>query len=110
MDDTVLRNRTFDELTVGDAASLVRIVGQDDINLFAAVSGDVNPAHLDAVFASTDLCLDISWLMACGRAHCFPRCSARNCRGQARSISDSVRRSGLCFWTPAAPTRRARRC
>ncbi|HVO91846.1 MAG TPA: bifunctional enoyl-CoA hydratase/phosphate acetyltransferase [Terriglobales bacterium] len=51
----VLMNRTFDELNVGDSASLVRIVGRDDIDLFAAVSGDVNPAHLDATFAATDL-------------------------------------------------------
>ena len=55
MDEIVLRNRTFDQLQVGDTASLVRIVGRDDIDLFAAVSGDVNPAHLDATFAATDL-------------------------------------------------------
>lgn len=52
---SVLKNYTFDELDVGDCASLVRIVGRDDIDLFAAVSGDVNPAHLDATFAATDL-------------------------------------------------------
>jgi phosphate acetyltransferase len=51
---SVLTNRTFDELKLGDSASLVRIVGRDDIDLFAAVSGDVNPAHLDATFAETD--------------------------------------------------------
>ncbi len=55
MDEIVLRNRTFDDLQVGDTASLVRIVGRDDIDLFAAVSGDTNPAHLDATFAATDL-------------------------------------------------------
>jgi phosphate acetyltransferase len=55
METSVLRNQTFDELKVGDSASLVRIVGRDDIDLFAAVSGDVNPAHLDATFAATDL-------------------------------------------------------
>ncbi|APF37402.1 enoyl-CoA hydratase [Chelatococcus daeguensis] len=49
-----LRNRTFEELRPGDGASLVRVVGRDDIELFAAVSGDVNPAHLDAAFAATD--------------------------------------------------------
>ncbi len=55
MDQTLLKNRTFDELQIGDSASLVRIVGRDDIELFAAASGDVNPAHLDATFAATDL-------------------------------------------------------
>jgi phosphate acetyltransferase len=55
MDQTVIKNRTFDELAIGESASLVRIVGRDDIDLFAAVSGDENPAHLDAVFAATDL-------------------------------------------------------
>ncbi|MEQ1941915.1 bifunctional enoyl-CoA hydratase/phosphate acetyltransferase [Mesorhizobium sp. VNQ89] len=51
--DEMLRNRTFDALQIGDAASVVRVVGRDDIELFAAVSGDVNPAHLDAAFAAT---------------------------------------------------------
>ncbi len=55
MNKEFLKNRTFDELQPGDAASLVRIVGRDDIDLFAAVSGDVNPAHLDATFAATDM-------------------------------------------------------
>ncbi|WP_020186173.1 bifunctional enoyl-CoA hydratase/phosphate acetyltransferase [Methylopila sp. 73B] len=55
MTEPLLKNRTFDELAVGDSASLVRLVGRDDIDLFAAVSGDVNPAHLDAAFAATDL-------------------------------------------------------
>lgn len=49
-----LRNRTFDELQIGDTASLVHAVGQDDIALFAAVSGDLNPAHLDTKYAATD--------------------------------------------------------
>ncbi|WP_206020419.1 bifunctional enoyl-CoA hydratase/phosphate acetyltransferase [Rhodovarius crocodyli] len=52
MHDQFLRNRPFDDLQPGDAASLVRSVGRDDIELFAAVSGDVNPAHVDAGFAA----------------------------------------------------------
>ena len=51
----MLRNRTFDELRVGDTASIVRIVARDDIDLFAKVSGDVNPSHLDTTFAATGL-------------------------------------------------------
>ncbi|MFM0080657.1 bifunctional enoyl-CoA hydratase/phosphate acetyltransferase [Paraburkholderia sediminicola] len=55
MDDILLRNRTFDQLEIGEAASLVRLAEQNDIDLFSAMSGDVNPAHTDAVFASGDL-------------------------------------------------------
>ncbi len=44
-------NRTFDELIIGDFAQIVRTLTQDDIELFASVSGDVNPSHLDPVYA-----------------------------------------------------------
>ncbi|HEY0233651.1 MAG TPA: bifunctional enoyl-CoA hydratase/phosphate acetyltransferase [Afipia sp.] len=50
-----LVNRTFDELSVGETASLVRLVKPDDIKLFAAMSGDINPAHLDAQYAAGDI-------------------------------------------------------
>ena len=53
--DTPLVNRTFNELSVGETASLVRLVSPDDIKLFAAVSGDINPAHLDAQYAAGDI-------------------------------------------------------
>lgn len=55
MEDILLRNRTFDQLEIGESASLVRLAEQKDIDLFAAMSGDVNPAHTDAAFASGDL-------------------------------------------------------
>src|SRR6218665_3329812 len=48
----ILSNRTFDELTVGDSASLERQLTSEDIQLFAVMSGDVNPAHLDAEYAA----------------------------------------------------------
>ncbi len=51
----IIENRTFDEIAPGDSASLVRTLTQDDIALFAIVSGDVNPAHLDPEFARTDM-------------------------------------------------------
>jgi phosphate acetyltransferase len=47
----ILSNRVFDQLQIGDSASLTRTVGPDDITLFATVSGDTNPAHLNPVFA-----------------------------------------------------------
>ena len=52
-DLAILRNRTFDELAVGDTAGLSRTLTQQDIELFAIQSGDVNPAHLDAQYAAS---------------------------------------------------------
>lgn len=53
--DAVIENRTFDELTVGETASLSHTVTQRDVDLFAIVTGDVNPAHVDPAYAATDL-------------------------------------------------------
>jgi len=52
-DFNVLRNRTIDEIAVGDHASIERTLSAADIQLFAAMSGDVNPTHLDADFAAS---------------------------------------------------------
>ncbi|MGL5743460.1 MAG: MaoC/PaaZ C-terminal domain-containing protein [Legionella sp.] len=46
-----IENRVFDEIKVGDSASLKRILTQKDIKLFAIMSGDINPAHVDAEYA-----------------------------------------------------------
>jgi len=51
-DDAVITNRTYDELPLGASASIVRTLTQDDILAFALVSGDVNPAHVDAEYAN----------------------------------------------------------
>jgi phosphate acetyltransferase/phosphate butyryltransferase len=50
-----IENRTFDEIRVGDSAGLVRTLTKDDISIFAAMSGDVNPAHVDEEYARSDL-------------------------------------------------------
>ena len=52
--DTIA-NRTFDELKLGDSASLARTLTRADIELFAVMSGDVNPAHLDDEYARSDM-------------------------------------------------------
>ena len=49
----VLRNRTFDEMAIGDQASIERTLTAADIQLFAAMSGDINPQHIDAEFAAS---------------------------------------------------------
>jgi phosphotransacetylase/acyl dehydratase len=40
----LVENRTFDEIAIGDSASLSRTLSKDDIALFGVMSGDVNPA------------------------------------------------------------------
>ena len=47
----IIENRTFDEIEIGDFAELSRTLRPDDIHLFAAMSGDVNPTHVDTEFA-----------------------------------------------------------
>ena len=50
-----IENRTFDEIEVGESASLQRTLSRADIELFAVMSGDVNPAHLDEEYAHSDM-------------------------------------------------------
>lgn len=47
-----LQNRTYDELNTGDTAHVTHTVTERDLILFATVSGDVNPVHLDEEFAA----------------------------------------------------------
>lgn len=47
----MIENHTFDEMRVGDNAQLSRTLKAEDIQLFAAMSGDVNPAHMDPEYA-----------------------------------------------------------
>ncbi len=46
-------NIPFAELSVGQSASVTKTLSKDDIELFAYVSGDINPAHLDDAYAKT---------------------------------------------------------
>jgi phosphate acetyltransferase/phosphate butyryltransferase len=48
-----IENRTFDELQPGDSASLTHSLMPKDIELFAILSGDVNPMHIDEAFAKS---------------------------------------------------------
>jgi phosphate acetyltransferase len=51
----VIENRTFDEIAIGESATLVRSLSREDIELFAVMSGDVNPAHVDEEYAHSDM-------------------------------------------------------
>ncbi len=50
-----IENVTYDELSVGQSARLLRTLTQADIQAFAAVSGDTNPAHLNPEYANDTL-------------------------------------------------------
>src|SRR5271169_1621320 len=50
-----IENKTFDELSPGDSAGLVRTLTYKDIEVFAIMSGDINPAHVDEDFAKSDM-------------------------------------------------------
>jgi acyl dehydratase len=47
-----LSNFTFEEITIGQTSTYSKRIDEQDILMFAAVSGDVNPVHLDEEFAS----------------------------------------------------------
>ena len=49
---TTLRNFTFDEIQIGQTTTYSKTLSERDLVLFAEVSGDVNPVHLDAEFAA----------------------------------------------------------
>lgn len=50
-----LENITYDELKTGMSARMQRTLTLADIQAFAAVSGDTNPAHLDPTYANETL-------------------------------------------------------
>ncbi|MDB5888109.1 MAG: Phosphate acetyltransferase [Rhodocyclales bacterium] len=54
-ENATIENRCYAEIAIGDTASVTRTVTQQDIELFAVVSGDVNPAHLDVEYAEAGM-------------------------------------------------------
>lgn len=53
--DEWLENYPYDEIDVGDSAYIQRTLTMADIQAFAAVSGDTNPAHMDPEYANDTL-------------------------------------------------------
>ncbi|MCF8179551.1 MAG: bifunctional enoyl-CoA hydratase/phosphate acetyltransferase [Sulfuritalea sp.] len=54
-----IENRTFDEIRVGDSASLVRTLRQEDIQMYAIMSGDINPSHVDHEYAHSSMLREV---------------------------------------------------
>ncbi len=55
MSEHVISRYYFEDLALGLAASYVRRVSENDLDTFAAVTGDCNPLHLDEEFASSTI-------------------------------------------------------
>lgn len=43
---------TYDQLNIGDSATFSKTISEGDVYLFAGITGDLNPAHMDAVSAA----------------------------------------------------------
>jgi len=50
---TIISNRPFDSINIGDFCDRKHTVSEEDLLLFARASGDLNPLHLDAEYAAT---------------------------------------------------------
>ena len=50
-----LHNRTFDELQMGDSASITHTLTREDVTLFALATGDLNPQHIDDAYAANSI-------------------------------------------------------
>lgn len=50
-----LRGKYIDEIAVGMSATFCKTVTESDVNLYAGISGDTNPLHLDEAYARTTI-------------------------------------------------------
>lgn len=46
---------TFEQLQLGDSSTFTKTITEADVVLFAGLSGDFNPYHVDEVFAETSV-------------------------------------------------------
>lgn len=46
-----MRGKTVDQLRVGDTAEFAKTISEADVYLFAGVTGDLNPAHINEEYA-----------------------------------------------------------
>ena len=47
------RNKTMDDLTIGQRTTFTRTITEGDVYLFAGLTGDFNPIHVDVEYART---------------------------------------------------------
>jgi phosphate acetyltransferase len=54
-----IENQLFDEIEVGDTACASHVLTRQDIQLFAVMTGDINPIHMDADYTNSAAFHDI---------------------------------------------------
>ena len=47
------KGKTFDQIQIGDTASFSKTISETDVYLFAGISGDFNPLHVNEEYAKT---------------------------------------------------------
>ncbi len=47
------KGKTYEEIEVGDSASFTKTITETDVYLYAGISGDFNPMHVDEEYAKT---------------------------------------------------------
>jgi 3-hydroxybutyryl-CoA dehydratase len=47
----IMTGKTIDDLRVGDSAEFAKTVSESDVYLYAGVTGDFNPAHVNEAYA-----------------------------------------------------------
>lgn len=50
-----LVNKTYDEIAIGDSASLIRTLMPEDVKLFAVLTGDFNPSLVDPSYSESGM-------------------------------------------------------
>jgi len=46
-----MKSYTYDEIEIGQSASVSKTISEHDVYAFAGITGDFNPAHVDAPYA-----------------------------------------------------------
>ena len=50
-----MRGKTIEELNIGDTASFQKTITEADVYLYAGITGDLNPAHINQVEAEKSM-------------------------------------------------------
>lgn len=50
-----MKGKTIGELTLGQSASFQKTITATDVYLYAGITGDLNPAHINKVYADTTI-------------------------------------------------------